>query len=268
MHIKSNYKQLQPEERVTLASLRQQDFTTAAMAKVLGRAPSTITLEFKRNTCQNQYASQSADQRCKQRRMDGRPTDKLHADAVLFGVVRHFLSWHWSPQQIALLLAASYPKCHKDRLSTETIYTCIYAQPVGELRRELIACLRHARLKRAPHSKGQDKRGEIPNMVSIHLSPPEIKDRQLPWALGRRLDQRQGQRQCSGYLGWAHQSRGRAGQAPASQACERVECLASLYGQAAWHSRTHAQEHDVWPRQRDVDARQVDREHGCGGLLL
>lgn len=44
MHIKSNYKQLQPEERVTLASLRQQDFTTAAMTKVLGRAPSTITL--------------------------------------------------------------------------------------------------------------------------------------------------------------------------------------------------------------------------------
>lgn len=180
MHIKPSYKQLQPEERVTLASLRQQDFTITAMAKVLGRAPSTITREFKRNTCQNQYASQPADQRCKQRRIDGRPTDKLHADSVLFGVVRHFLSWHWSPQQIALLLAASYPKGHKDRVSTETIYTCIYAQPVGELRRELIACLRRAKPKRAPRSKGQDKRGQIPNMVSIHLRPPEIEARQFP----------------------------------------------------------------------------------------
>ena len=59
--------------------------------------------------------------------------------------MRHFLLWHWSPQKIALQLAASYPKGHEDRVSTETIYHCIYAQPAGELRRELIACLRQAK---------------------------------------------------------------------------------------------------------------------------
>jgi IS30 family transposase len=65
-------------------------------------------------------------------------------------------------------------------VSHETIYNCIYAQPVGELRKDLIACLRHANNKRTPRSKGQDRRGQIPDMLSIHVRPPEIEDRQFP----------------------------------------------------------------------------------------
>ena len=57
---------------------------------------------------------------------------------------------------------------------------CIYAQPVGELRKELIACMRQAHNKRVPRSKGQDRRGQIPDMLSIHVRPPEIEDRQFP----------------------------------------------------------------------------------------
>ncbi len=51
------------------------------------------------------------------------------------------------------------------------------ARPV---RRELVACLRQAHNKRTPRSKGQDRRGQIPDMLSIHLRPPEIEDRQFP----------------------------------------------------------------------------------------
>jgi IS30 family transposase len=65
-------------------------------------------------------------------------------------------------------------------VSHETVYNCIYAQPVGELRRDLIACLRQAKNKRVPRSKGQDRRGQIPDMLSIHVRPPEIEDRQFP----------------------------------------------------------------------------------------
>lgn len=65
-------------------------------------------------------------------------------------------------------------------MSHETIYHCIYAQPVGELRRELIANLRQARNKRVPRSKGQDRRGQIADMFSIHVRPPEIEERQFP----------------------------------------------------------------------------------------
>jgi IS30 family transposase len=98
----------------------------------------------------------------------------------LFGLVQHFLLVRWSPEQIALTLARIYPKGHKSRVSHETIYNCIYAQPVGELRQELVACLHRAHNKRTPRSKGQDRRGQILDMLSIHVRPPEIEDRQFP----------------------------------------------------------------------------------------
>jgi IS30 family transposase len=46
---------------------------------------------------------------------------------------------------LAERLPCIFPKGHEHRVSHETIYNCIYAQPVGELKRELIATLRHAR---------------------------------------------------------------------------------------------------------------------------
>lgn len=73
----------------------------------------------------------------------------------MFDVVHHFLNERWSPEQIALTLASIYPKGHELRVSTETIYNCIYAQPVGQLKKDLIQALRHARNKRVLRSKEQ-----------------------------------------------------------------------------------------------------------------
>ena len=174
------YQQLQPEDRVTLASLAQQKYSVRAMAQVLGRSPSTISRELRRNAQPAGYASTTARACARRRRLQGRPQGKLHRDGILFGLMRHFLGERWSPEQIALTLARIFAKGHEHRVSHETIYNCIYAQPVGELKRELIATLRHAHNKRVPRSKGQDRRGQIPDMVSIHLRPPEIEDRQFP----------------------------------------------------------------------------------------
>ena len=33
---------------------------------------------------------------------------------------------------------------------------------------------------RLPRTRGTDRRGHIPDMVSIHLRPPEVEDRVLP----------------------------------------------------------------------------------------
>ena len=165
---------------MTVASLLQQKHSVRHIAKVLGRAPSTVSREVHRNGTCNGYASSPARHSARQRRVHERPCAKLHPDGVLFGLVRHFLALRWSPEQIALTLARIYPKGHEYRVSHETIYNCIYAQPVGELKRELIATLRHAHNKRVPRSKGQDRSGQIPEMMSIHLRPPEIEDRQCP----------------------------------------------------------------------------------------
>lgn len=143
---------------------------------MLQRSASTVSRELSRNSEQGSYASVSAQQSCRQRRCQSRPASKLHQQSVLFGMVRTLLCSRWSSEQISLM----FHKGHKLRLSHETIFNCIYAQPVGELRKELIANLRQARNKRAPCSKGQDRRGQIPDMLSIHVRPPEVEDRQFP----------------------------------------------------------------------------------------
>ena len=174
------YRQLQPEDRVTLASLKQQHYSVREIASVLGRSASTVSRELRRNASAGHYGSATAQHSCQHRREQSRPLRKLHSDALLFGLVQHLLGQRWSPEQIALTLARIYPKGHEHRVSHETIYNCIYAQPVGELRKELIACLRHAHNKRVPRSKGKDRRGQIPEMLSIHMRPPEVEDRQFP----------------------------------------------------------------------------------------
>lgn len=52
--------------------------------------------------------------------------------------------------------------------------------PVGELRKELIICLRQSKTRRRPRSGGVDRRGRTPEMVSIHVRPLEIEDRLVP----------------------------------------------------------------------------------------
>jgi IS30 family transposase len=136
---------------------------------MLKRPASTISRELRRNGSAEEYSSTQAQQIYRRRRRQSRPNPKLNVDSVFFGIVQHFLKRGWSPEQIALAQAALYPKGHEYRVSHETNYNCIYAQPVGELKRELISCLRQAKNKRLPRSKGQDRRGQIPDMLSIHI---------------------------------------------------------------------------------------------------
>ncbi|WP_436296358.1 IS30 family transposase [Variovorax sp. LjRoot175] len=181
MNERTRYQQLQPEDRMTMASMRQQGSSMRAMARMLGRSASTISRELGRNTlAELPYASHSAQVSSKGRRQAARPLRKLDMQGVGWGVVLTLLDWRWSPQQIAGTLKRVFPKEPERHVSHETIYTAIYAQPRGELRRQLIACLRRGRSTRMPRTRGDDRRGQIPEMVSIHVRPPEVDDRVMP----------------------------------------------------------------------------------------
>jgi IS30 family transposase len=99
---------------------------------------------------------------------------------MLFIVVRHLLNLRWSPQQIAGRLKSMWPDDSAETVSHETIYNAIYLHPRGELKRELIACLRHHNQVRKPRSQGADRRSQIVDMQSIHIRPPEVEDRLIP----------------------------------------------------------------------------------------
>ena len=64
--------------------------------------------------------------------------------------------------------------------SLETIYTALYLLPKGELRKELIGCLRQKKRLRESRKLSTDKRGTISDMISIHERPKEVEDRIIP----------------------------------------------------------------------------------------
>jgi IS30 family transposase len=98
----------------------------------------------------------------------------------LYAVVLDMLRNRWSPQQISGTLKAMFPNHPDYQVSHETVYKSIYAVPYGELRKELITCLRQGHTKRRPRAGGVDRRQQIPDRVSIHLRPPEVDERILP----------------------------------------------------------------------------------------
>ncbi|MEM5346327.1 IS30 family transposase, partial [Paraburkholderia azotifigens] len=175
--MEKRYQQLQPEERLTIASQHLQGSSIRAMARMLGRSPATVSRELARNCGPDRYASVPAQALSVARRVAGRRPAKLDPQGVTWRIVVTLLDWKWSPQQISGTLKRMYPNDSSQRVSHETIYTAIYARPYGELRRQLVACLRHHRSDRMPRSRGTDRRGQIPDMVSIHVRPPEVDER-------------------------------------------------------------------------------------------
>jgi IS30 family transposase len=180
MKLQIHYQQIDYQERETIAFGVETGLSIRAIARMLSRTASTISREIERNSGGAGYSCRYAQQRHERRRCHAKPAPKLVAGNALFEVITPLLRQHWSPQQIAAHLTKLHPSEAAKRVSHETIYNVIYAQPRGELRKELIACLRMARAKRWPRSKGEDRRGQIADLLSIHVRPPEIEDRQFP----------------------------------------------------------------------------------------
>ena len=78
-----------------------------------------------------------------------------------------------------LRLRIDFPGDTTMQVSHETIYKSLYVQGRGELRRELAACLRSGRAQRRPRGR-VERRGQIPNIVTISERPAEIEDRAVP----------------------------------------------------------------------------------------
>lgn len=163
-----------------IMAMRDDLCSVRSIAKRLCRSPSTISREFKRTSGCGIYDANLAHLQSQARRVAPRRRSKLQTDTALFQVVRHYLLLRWSPQQIAKILKLMWPNDSDKTVSHETIYNAIYLHPRGALKRELIACLRHHNQLRKPRSRGADRRGQIPDMQSIHIRPPEIEDRLIP----------------------------------------------------------------------------------------
>jgi transposase, IS30 family len=172
-----SYQEMSLDERVEIQQRLEAKHSIRSIARTLDRAPSTISRKRKR--IEGIYRAQAAQRLARRCRRKPRVTRKL-ADEALWQVVQELLRARWSPQQIAAILAKGFPDEKALRVSHETIYTAIYLIPRGELRKGLVATLRQGHSTRKPRTRGADRRGQIPDMQSIHIRPAEVEDRLIP----------------------------------------------------------------------------------------
>ena len=152
-----------------------------AIAASLGRAPSTVSREIRRNGGRRRYRANQADQAawnrsCRPKRC------KLVENRALARIVARKLRQLWSPQQIAGWLRRTHPDDESSQVSKETIYRSLFIQARGALKKELLQYLRRRRtMRRSRHTSLKGKGlGKITDTVSISERPASAEDRAVP----------------------------------------------------------------------------------------
>jgi IS30 family transposase len=203
-------------EREEIAILQAQRCGVREIARRIGRAPSTVSRELRRNAATRagtvEYRAISAQwhadrraRRPKQSKLAANEALREYVQDRLAGTItvpdgeavpgpqvrwigrrhgrRQDRRWakSWSPEQISNRLRVDFPDDQSMRISHEAIYQALYVQGRGALRRELVACLRTGRALRVPRArtKGRGKQFVTPEIM-ISERPAEADDRAVP----------------------------------------------------------------------------------------
>jgi len=202
-------------EREEIALLRAQTLGVREIARRVGRSPSTISRELRRNagtrsgslTYRASTAQWHADRRArrpKPAKLAANPELRRYVQDRLSGAVarpdgtalagpavqwigrrhgpRKDRRWgkSWSPEQISNRLRLDFPDDESMRVSHEAIYQSLYVQGRGALRRELTACLRTGRALRVPRARTRRGKNFVSEQVMISQRPAEADDRAVP----------------------------------------------------------------------------------------
>ncbi len=212
----SSGRYLTLNEREEIAILKAKGCGVRQIAREVGRPPSTIGRELRRNaatrTGTSEYRAVTAQWHAERRARRPKVAKLAENDELreyvqdrlagkiakpngelVFGPEIPWIGrrhgrradrrWAkaWSPEQIANRLVLDFPDDDSMRISHEAIYQALYVQGRGALRRELTACLRTGRALRVPRSraKGRGKAFLTPE-VMISERPAEVADRAVP----------------------------------------------------------------------------------------
>lgn len=173
---------LSEDERITLADGLVRGLSLRAIAAELGRSPSTLSREVRRNLGPGRttYHPFRAERQAAARRSRPRP-GKLARCPELRAFVQERLERRWSPEQISQVLPKVFPDRPEMRVAHETIYQALYVQGRGQLRRELHTALRSGRAYRRAQPRADRRSGRFAQpMVMISERPPEVADRAVP----------------------------------------------------------------------------------------
>ncbi|GAA2495066.1 IS30 family transposase [Streptomyces longisporus] len=173
---------LREGDRIHIADRLREKATVRAIAAELGRSPSTISREIRRNRhpVGGQYRPHAAQARADARRPRPKP-GKIGQNPELRDFIQSRLRLRWSPEQICQALRAQFPQRPEMHVAHETVYQALYIQGRGELRRELARALRTGRARRKPRRQAQQRQPRFSApMVMISERPAEAEDRAVP----------------------------------------------------------------------------------------
>ncbi len=165
----------------TAIELRLRDgLGIRAIARELGRSPGTISGEIARHGGRAGYRAQAASAQAADARLRSGRKPRLAVGCALWDEVARLVRLGWSPEQISgrrKRLEAGVEQVSGVAVSHEAIYVAIYALPRGELRRELIGCLRQGKPWRGRRPKSSERRGKLCNITNIRERPEEVEGR-------------------------------------------------------------------------------------------
>ncbi len=168
-------------EREELSRGIAMGLSLRAIATRLGRAPSTVCREIRRNGGRRRYRANRADEAAWERAKRSKHC-KLVCNPAWARIVAEKLVCRWSPRQIAGWLKRTHPDDETLQVSHETIYKTLFIQARGALKQELIHHLRRSRAIRRSrhHTQKNADHGRILDTVSIRERPAEAADRAVP----------------------------------------------------------------------------------------
>jgi len=165
------YRQVASGERYAIQALRKQGLSVRAIARSVGRAPSSVSRELRRNrSTQGRYSPPKADSYAVARRRRSRRNSHFGDDD--WGLVEQLLGLDWSPEQVSGWLA----RHGLLQISHETIYLHVWRDKAagGQLWRHL----RQAGKKRRKRYGAYDSRGRLAGKRHISERPAEAETRQ------------------------------------------------------------------------------------------
>jgi transposase, IS30 family len=160
-----NYQQLTEGQRYQIALLYEDNFTLTEIGRRLGVNKSTISRELRRNRASDGYKPDKAQRLCEVRRSS---SAKRRICPKTVDFVEFALGWKWSPEQISAVATVIGLT-----VSHEWIYRYVAADKArgGEF-------YTHLRQGKRRYRKGYgQKRGRIPDAVSIELRPAIVDER-------------------------------------------------------------------------------------------
>ena len=167
------YHQITPDERYRLAALRTQQppLSNADIARRLGRHPSTVGRELRRNAAMHDgaYRPSKAQERTNGRRSRTRRGSAFTAKQWM--LVEDLLAEGWSPEQISGRLL------RQDilRISHETIYKYVWAEKHAG--GSLHLCLRRRTKKHRKRYATTERRGRLAGKRHITERPRAVEKR-------------------------------------------------------------------------------------------